>query len=758
MKRNQKFVLVLLVVLFQGGLLTSVCWGQKDLFTIDDYFKVKSMRVSGMTKDGQWLICSFSTSSDRLARDNYRYADPTYVAPSLSEMKLMNTTTGEQLDLYEGKRQISGFTMSEDEMQVAYFEVKGDEYHLMVRHREDEAAREIDVSEHGEIASNSHLIWADNGQKLFFALREDGWKEESKEMFETAANGPVIIHDTDEPFLKWDAMKNRDQLKVPVMYDREAERLTKLLPELKLQSIRVTKNGQYMIFERNLTEKTSYERGGRKRQMEVLEIGRSSEPRVLFGVDDSVRPTWREDNMLFVYTKDGDVFVQGIDEEEGRNLTEGAKEPAEPVREIRETKDKEDDKKRFSISRFSKDGQSLLSTSRRELDEEDRPDEETKSVTEYWVIDLESGDREMIWEQPGDLAKDARVSLVQWSNDEKSMYFSYAATNKYDRGLMMLDVESGELKDLVRSDHIYGGWRFSDDGQVVMFSDADGDRPADWYITDADFDRVRRLTTLNPWLEEKALSHTELIKYRDTDGVELYGVLYYPANYEKGKKYPLITEVYENYFNNGFSSTLNILTSAGYAVLHPSVDLETGYPGEAWAKGALSAINKVIDMGIADPENLGIQGTSYGGYATVLLITQTDRFKAAINNSGKVNMVSFYTQSPRYGTRNITAPEYSQDRIGGSMWEYPERYLAHSAILYADRIKTPLLCITGDQDPNVEAKQSEEIYFALRRLEKKCVWLRYHNGAHGGPHNNDERRDMYERMVDWYDTYLKDKN
>jgi dipeptidyl aminopeptidase/acylaminoacyl peptidase len=166
-------------------------------------------------------------------------------------------------------------------------------------------------------------------------------------------------------------------------------------------------------------------------------------------------------------------------------------------------------------------------------------------------------------------------------------------------------------------------------------------------------------------------------------------------------------------------------------------------------------VNKVIEMGVADPDRLGIQGTSYGGYATVLLLTQTDRFKAAINNSGKVDMLSFYTQSPRLGVRNTHAPEKSQDRIGGTLWEFPERYLAHSAILKADRITTPLLCITGDLDPNVEAVQSQEIFYALRRLGKTCVWLRYTNGAHGGPNTPEERADMYKRMVDWYDTYLK---
>jgi dipeptidyl aminopeptidase/acylaminoacyl peptidase len=187
------------------------------------------------------------------------------------------------------------------------------------------------------------------------------------------------------------------------------------------------------------------------------------------------------------------------------------------------------------------------------------------------------------------------------------------------------------------------------------------------------------------------------------------------------------------------------------------VNLVTGRPGEAWVKGVTSAANKLIEMGIADPDRLGVHGTSYGGYATCLLITQTDRFKAAINVSGKVNMVSFYTASPRLGVRNIHAPEKSQDRLGATLWERPERYLEHSAILRADRVTTPLLCITGDQDPNVPASQSREMYYALRRLGKEVEWVRYVNGAHRPPNSVAESIDFEQRILGWYDKYLKEK-
>jgi dipeptidyl aminopeptidase/acylaminoacyl peptidase len=169
-----------------------------------------------------------------------------------------------------------------------------------------------------------------------------------------------------------------------------------------------------------------------------------------------------------------------------------------------------------------------------------------------------------------------------------------------------------------------------------------------------------------------------------------------------------------------------------------------------------AAVNKVIEMGVADPDRLGIQGTSYGGYATNLLITQTNRFKAAINISGKVNMVSFYTDSPRLGVRNIHAPEKSQDRIGATLWQQPQKYIQHSAIMFADRIKTPLLLITGEQDHNVPARQAMEMYYALRRLNKEVAWVNYVNGGHGMPTTTaEEVKDFHQRILAWYDENLK---
>ena len=174
-----------------------------------------------------------------------------------------------------------------------------------------------------------------------------------------------------------------------------------------------------------------------------------------------------------------------------------------------------------------------------------------------------------------------------------------------------------------------------------------------------------------------------------------------------------------------------------------------GWPVEAWKKGVTAAANKLIERGIADSARLGVEGTSYGGYATNLLVTQTNRFKAAVNISGKTDMISFYTDSPRLGVRNVNAAEKTQDRIGATMWEQPQKYVAHSAVMFADRIKTPLMLVTGAQDSNVPADNTREMYYALRRLGKEVVWVNYMNGGHGGgTATAEDFLDMQRRVLE----------
>jgi dipeptidyl aminopeptidase/acylaminoacyl peptidase len=398
-------------------------------------------------------------------------------------------------------------------------------------------------------------------------------------------------------------------------------------------------------------------------------------------------------------------------------------------------------RERFSPVRLSHDGSALIASNSEGL----------------WFFDVATGARERFHETLPDSVPDApRWSVIAWSRDAQSVYLSFESRTAWDRGVYRYDRASKRLQELVRGDDYYAGLSLSADGSTIVYTFAHGNQPVDVYVADAELENPRRLTDANPQLRDRRLGATELIEYRDADGKKSFGVLYYPTDYQRGTRYPTVFLIYETFFDDRFNSMVALLNANGYAVIQPSVNFETGYPSEAWLKGVTAAANKLIDMGVADPERLGVHGTSYGGYATNLLVTQTTRFKAAINISGKTDMISFYTDSPRLGTRNIHAPERSQDRLGATLWEQPHKYIEHSAVMYADRIKTPLLLMTGQQDHNVPERTTSEMFYALRRLGRTVEWVSYVDGGHGMPTTTVEAVvDFHERVLGWYGKYLK---
>jgi dipeptidyl aminopeptidase/acylaminoacyl peptidase len=660
--------------------------------------------------------------------------------------------------------------------------------------------------------TNSGLEWTTGDRRLLVTLRTAEWEREARDRFKQLTAGPIIVHSSKEPFLEWDALQRSARKRALAEVDVTTGEARRLLPEQKIGSYTVARDGSFVTFLEDVTEKTDYEEiNGTSNRLMLADLkvrdtaalkpratgetarlksrptgetaGPDPAPKTIVEAKDLKGLTlrWSDDGRTFAYAKKGEVFVQRIDEAQPRSLTPpppeksaekggassaekgGASsaptevrpvadvaktgksgsvgaELARPESELARPESNDDKKETFSVGPFSRDGSRLLITSKKG----------------WYVVTVADGKREPILTlNEEDEEKNPKIDALEWSPDGADIYLTCSERDRWERGLQRLNVATKTRTPLVRDSRLYGSFRMARDGRSFVFLASDGDRPNDLYVADAAFKSIRKLTDSNPWLADRLLPKSELVPYRDADGKVLYGVLRYPVNYVKGQKCPTVFEIYETFFDNGFNARAAFLASHGYAVFHSSVNLVIGRPGEAWVKGVTSAANKLIEMGVADPDRLGVHGTSYGGYATVLLITQTDRFKAAVNISGKVDMVSFYTDSPRLGVRNIHAPEKSQDRLGATLWEHPERYLDHSAILHADRITTPLLCITGDQDPNVPSSQSREIYYALRRLGKEVEWVRYVNGAHRPPDSVAESVDFEQRILAWYDTHLK---
>ena len=145
----------------------------------------------------------------------------------------------------------------------------------------------------------------------------------------------------------------------------------------------------------------------------------------------------------------------------------------------------------------------------------------------------------------------------------------------------------------------------------------------------------------------------------------------------------------------------------------------------------IPGVQKIIDLGIADPDAIALHGHSWSGYQTAQIITMTDMFACAVAGAPVSNMTSAYG-GIRYGTGLSRQFQYekSQSRIGATLWERRDLYIDNSPLFFADRINTPLLIQFGDEDEAVPWTQGIELYMAMRRLDKPCVFLQYHGEPH----------------------------
>jgi dipeptidyl aminopeptidase/acylaminoacyl peptidase len=311
--------------------------------------------------------------------------------------------------------------------------------------------------------------------------------------------------------------------------------------------------------------------------------------------------------------------------------------------------------------------------------------------------------------------------------------------------------------------------QFTPDRQLASYIVESAQHPAEIWLTDARFRERRRLTRLNSQIEKFETGSVRVIDWLDAHGDRLRGALILPAGYEDGKRYPLIVLVYggatlSDFCNKfgGFEKgmpqfNVQLLATRGYAVLMPDVPQHLGTPMSDGINTVLPGVNKAIDLGVANPERLGVMGHSYGGYSTLSLIVQTNRFKAAIEADGYANLVGAYGELDDDGTAfGISVAETGQQMMGGTPWQFRDRYIENSPIFYLDRVQTPLLMIHGMADVDVLPFLGDEVYVGLRRLGKEVEYVRYRGEGHviSGYAN---QLDLASRMIAWFDRYLKNR-
>ncbi|MDX2032075.1 MAG: prolyl oligopeptidase family serine peptidase [Blastocatellia bacterium] len=333
-----------------------------------------------------------------------------------------------------------------------------------------------------------------------------------------------------------------------------------------------------------------------------------------------------------------------------------------------------------------------------------------------------------------------------------------------DSGFYRDRVNGGMPEKLVMAARNFSPPAKAKDADVMMLTASRFDEFPDIHVVDPNFKSLRKVSDVGAQKNAFVWGRAELVRYKNVDGVPLSGILVKPENFDPAKKYPMIVYIYEKLseglhrFTNpspGTSINASYYASNGYLVFMPDIVYTIGYPGQSALKCVLPAIQAVVDQGIVDEKAIGIQGHSWGGYQIAYMVTQTNRFRAAAPGALVGNMTSAYS-GIRWGTGLPRQFQYerTQSRIGGSLWDYPMRFIENSPIFYANRVQTPILMLHNDDDDAVPWYQGIEYYLALRRLEKEVYMFNY-NGEKHGLRRRPNQKDYTRRLQEFFDHTLK---
>ncbi len=334
-------------------------------------------------------------------------------------------------------------------------------------------------------------------------------------------------------------------------------------------------------------------------------------------------------------------------------------------------------------------------------------------------------------------------------------------------GYAQLDLGSGTLRTLTMGPFAYSTRPIkARNADRLIFTRENFQTFPDLRYADLNLAASVQVSQANPQQKDYRWGSIELVEWTSLDGERLQGLLVKPEGFDPSKQYPMIVNFYERSSDrlhrhptpSPGRSTINyaFYASRGYLIFNPDVPYKVGYPGESAVNAVLSGVTHLIDQGFVDPQRIGVQGHSWGGYQVAYLLTKTNLFRCAEAGAPVVNMFSAYG-GIRWGSglSRMFQYERTQSRIGGTIWEYPLRYLENSPLFFLDKVTTPVLILHNDEDGAVPWYQGIEYFVALRRLGKPAWLLNYNDEPHW-PLKLQNRKDFNIRMQQFFDHYLQD--
>ena len=400
--------------------------------------------------------------------------------------------------------------------------------------------------------------------------------------------------------------------------------------------------------------------------------------------------------------------------------------------------------------------------------------ERSYSQSDLWVMDLGGAAPKNLtagydFDIGGGVGGDQRAprggapSPVVWARDGRTIIVRVGEQG--DANLKRIDAASGNVDSLTSGHQDVMSYTAASDAGSFALVRSTQTVVGDLQSLDAATGAMKKLTSFNDALfANLTQSEPEEIWYDSFDGRKIHGWILKPPSFSASKKYPLILEIHggpHTAYGNTYTHEFQWMAAKGYVVLftNPRGSSNYGqdfgniiqfkYPGDD-AKDILTGVDWIVKRGYVDSGKMGVTGGSGGGLLTNWIVTQTDRFKAAVSQRDISDWASFWY------TADFTL--FTPTWFRTAPFKDPKAFADRSPITYVEKIQTPMLFILGDEDWRTPPSAGgEPLFRALKFLKKEAVMVRFPDENHelsrsGKPWHRVER---LQHIVGWFDKYLK---
>jgi dipeptidyl aminopeptidase/acylaminoacyl peptidase len=403
--------------------------------------------------------------------------------------------------------------------------------------------------------------------------------------------------------------------------------------------------------------------------------------------------------------------------------------------------------------------------------------ERSYSQPDLWVVELPGGTPRNLTEHfdfdvNGGIGGDQRAprgahpSGPVWSRDGRSILIKIGEQG--NANLARVDVSSGRMEPLTSGHQEVMSYTADAAGQRLAFVCSTPTLVGDLHVIETTGSSsgasAKKLTTFNDELfGQLTMNEPEEIWYPSFDGRKIQGWILKPPSFDASQKYPLILQIHggpHSAYGNTFTHEFQWMAAKGYVVLYTNPrgssnygqdfgnSIQFAYPGDDY-KDLMIGVDELLERGYVDEGRLGVTGGSGGGLLTNWVVTQTNRFKAAVSQRDISDWSNFWY------TADFTL--FRQTWFRKPPFQDPADFARRSPITYVEKIQTPLMFILGDEDWRTPpAAGGEELFRALKYLKRPTVMVRFPNENHelsrsGAPWHRIER---LQHIVGWFDKWL----